>query len=215
MERVEDSIEKNYIKYLRDKKVCLVGPAGHIESWDQKDLIESYDVVIRLNKSWPVPEFLQKCSGVRTDILYSAMASHCLPDDILTNMSKFKDNVKFLVCPFARDIPWSNASQRIINSDIPFIRFDSNRYESMMIKLKTNPNTGIAAIIHLLLYPIKELYITGIAFLQGDYVSGYRSHAPKLCSHTPSLQINYFREHCWGDPRISADEVFAAIMEKE
>jgi len=207
-------IEEEYTEYLKGKRVCLVGPAGHIMKIDQKDLIESYDIVARLNKAWPVPEGLQQCSGVRTDILYSAMATHCLPEKNMLWTKEFKKEVKFLVCPFERQPPCPVVMGKVKSHKIPFIQFDPERYSIVMKDLKTNPNSGTGAIIHLLLYPIKELYVTGIAFLQGGYTTGYRNYAPNKGAHTPSKQIEYIRGFIWPDPRITADEVFTNIMEK-
>jgi hypothetical protein len=181
---------------------------------DQQDLIESYDVVVRLNKGWPVPESLQKCSGLRTDILYSAMASHCLPEQIITNTKEFKKKVSFLVCPFSRAIPYPNIIRIVREFDIPFVQFDSEQYKNIQEKLRTNPNTGIATIIHLLLYPIKKVHITGLSFLQRGYVTGYRNHSPSFSNHNPELQINYFRNYYWRDSRVTADKVFTNIMEE-
>ena len=208
-------VEEEYSEYLRGKRVCLVGPSGHIEDLNQRDIIESYDVVVRLNRSWPVPETLQICSGVRTDVLYTCLKVGCRPVKSLVKTREFKENVNFLVFPFPNSLPFSRDITQFNRENrykIPFIFFDSAEYQKMGGIIKTIPNTGTSAIVHLLLQPIKELYITGVSFLQERYVKGYRSHRPITGRHNQLDQINYVREYCWGDSRVTADEVFSNIM---
>jgi len=46
-----------------------------------------------------------------------------------------------------------------------------NRYDNI---LKSRVNTGFMAILDILSYDIKELYIKGFTFFQDGYVSSYR-----------------------------------------
>jgi len=92
---------KNYKEYLKGKRVVIVGPAPSIVGSDQRDLIDSYDVVVRLNRALPVPEHLKKDVGTRTDVLYNCMnpSNECggrIDVDFL-----LKSGVKFLVSPYA------------------------------------------------------------------------------------------------------------------
>ncbi len=58
-----------YANFLKNKKVALVGPAHHLKWTEQHDLIESYNIVVRMNVGFRFPEKLQKDMGERTDIL--------------------------------------------------------------------------------------------------------------------------------------------------
>ncbi len=45
---------------ITGKRVAIVGPAAHIVDIDQKDYIESFDIVVRLNNSLPISEDVRK-----------------------------------------------------------------------------------------------------------------------------------------------------------
>ena len=47
----EETIKK-YYDYLKGKKVVIVGPAPHMRGWRQGELIDSYDVVVRVSKGY-------------------------------------------------------------------------------------------------------------------------------------------------------------------
>jgi len=205
-----------YTEYLRDKRVCLVGPSSHILEVNQRDFIESYDVVVRLNRSWPIPEELNNCSGIRTNVLYNCMHEVCMPIKSLIETREFKDTVDFLVCPFPNYPPFSRNIESFKRNNpecIPFVFFDTQIYKQIEKQMNSRPNTGTAAIVHLLLHPIKELHITGMTFLQ-KYIKGYRDdHKPIHGGvHKPEKQIEYVRNTCWKDPRVTADKVFENIM---
>ena len=48
----------DYKNFLKGKKVCLVGPSATIKNLSQKNKIDSYDVVVRINKALPVHDNL-------------------------------------------------------------------------------------------------------------------------------------------------------------
>ena len=215
-DNISENNEEEYIEYLTGKRVCLVGPSSHIMNLNQRDLIESYDVVVRLNKSWPVPEFLWESSGSRTDVLYTGMQVHCMPNKSLTKTREFKDSVKFLVASHGDKLPYSNDILKFKKNNVynvSFTAFELKKFGEMQRLMGTLPNTGCAALVHLLLYPLKELYITGMDFLRSNYVKGYRGGSkPNALGHNQNLQIKYIQNHCWEDPRITADTVFSEIM---
>ena len=63
-----------YNKLLSNKKVALVGPSSNTLHTKQFDKIESYDLVVRLNKTFDIPFSRQIDIGRRTDILYNSIA---------------------------------------------------------------------------------------------------------------------------------------------
>ena len=52
--------DKNYYNFLSDKRIALVGPSNNTLNTNQGDLIDSYDLVIRLNKTFEIPKNIQK-----------------------------------------------------------------------------------------------------------------------------------------------------------
>ena len=59
--------------YLDNKTVALVGPAESIYGTNKGHVIDKFDIVVRLNKSVPLPENLQADIGTKTDILYNSL----------------------------------------------------------------------------------------------------------------------------------------------
>lgn len=59
--------KKKYAKFLSNKKVVLVGPAWDTKGMGQGKLINSYDVVIRMNNGVFFTNKLKNDLGNRTD----------------------------------------------------------------------------------------------------------------------------------------------------
>ncbi|GAG30323.1 unnamed protein product, partial [marine sediment metagenome] len=49
-------ISKKYSEFLKDKRVCIAGPSPDIEGSGYGDKIDSYDIVVRINKGYLLPE---------------------------------------------------------------------------------------------------------------------------------------------------------------
>jgi len=206
-------MQKKFTEYVRDKRVIIVGPASYLVGKCMGELIDSYDIVVRLNKSIPLPDELKKDVGTRTDILYN-----CLHPDSVGEISyqRFKE-VDFLVCPyppktaFLMDII---RFKRQNNGKIPFRHIDLEYYNQVESKMGTRPNTGTCAILDLLRFPIKELYITGITFFKGGYCKQYNDldekeliHSIQTSSeHDIPKQVNYMKDILLSEPRIKLDK---------
>ena len=65
--------KEEYSHFLDDKTVALVGPAKSIEGLENGDLIDSCDVVVRLNYAKIKNT---KDSGTRTDVIYYDGSRH-------------------------------------------------------------------------------------------------------------------------------------------
>ena len=101
-------IEKKYNNYLRNKKVIIVGPAGYLNDKKWSSKINNYDVVVRLNKSYPVDKSLHESISTRTDIWYHNMApgdlpssgGHIIPKELESN------GVKWVSTHFPRNLSY-------------------------------------------------------------------------------------------------------------
>ena len=92
---------RKFLEYLKNKRVVIVGPAPTMVDSKQHDIIESYDVVVRLNRALPILEKLKPDIGSRTDILYNCMnpSNECggtIDIELLQ-----RENIKVLVSPYA------------------------------------------------------------------------------------------------------------------
>ena len=66
------SKDPEYYKFLYNKRVAIVGPSINTLNSNQGKNIDSYDIVVRLNKSLPIPKNKVKDIGYKTDILYNS-----------------------------------------------------------------------------------------------------------------------------------------------
>lgn len=184
---------ENFVEYVRDKKVALVGPAKSIEDIKQGNLIDSYDIVCRV-KSFYIQPDKREFYGSRVDVLYTDNneTNDVLPGDIITDkgdkrlitMSEnstalrekiLREKVKFIVSTYPQE-EWF--FHRFISPLAQMSRFTDVRIlpaePYMSIRKETmRPNGGFSAILDLHSLPIKELYVTGIDFYRSLYKENY------------------------------------------
>ena len=70
---------KKFNSYLKNKRVALVGPANYLSEFEMGELINSKDIVVRLNRGMELVAANKKYIGSRTDILYNCLIEH--PDN--------------------------------------------------------------------------------------------------------------------------------------
>ena len=87
----------NLNDFLKNKKVILIGPSESLLKNKNKDFIESFDIVVRVNRGIEPTEKYSEFIGNRTDILYNCMLEN--PDNGgPINVDYFsKKNLKYLV----------------------------------------------------------------------------------------------------------------------
>lgn len=170
-----------YNKLLSNKKVALVGPSSNTLHTKQFDKIESYDLVVRLNKTFDIPFSRQIDIGRRTDILYNSMNTTDFPGqnnfspELIDKLKK--NNLKYIACSYPFTHPFDMDILKFIEinaSEIPYHIIDIVLYRYLISIIKSRPYTGTCAIIDLLSYPIKELYITGVDCYLNKYYGEYR-----------------------------------------
>jgi len=184
---------KEFVEFVRNKKVALVGPAKSIQNIEQGKKIDSFDIVCRVKSFYVQPE-MRKFYGSRVDVLYTDNneTNDVLPGDTLVDdgdkriitMSNesiqlrneiLQNEIKYIVSTypasewfFSRFIQPLSMMANVANIRIlPDEPYMSIRKETM------RPNGGFSAIIDLVNLPIKELYITGIDFYRSLYKDNY------------------------------------------
>ena len=108
---LNDKYNYLYSQYLNDKTVALVGPAKSILNYNYGEIIDNFDLIVRLNKSLPLQEKYKKNVGSRTDILYNSLNTTDFPGEnnidinfLLNNDLKFICSSYPLISPFDYDI---------------------------------------------------------------------------------------------------------------
>lgn len=214
----DNSKQTPYSDYLRGKNVILVGPADHV---DNSEYIDSFDVVVRLNKGLNLVKNTNKY-GYKTHIIYMADTGsyNTLTSEEINNL----DFIKFQF-PDVSD----NELMELIGKDtqneyktIPFsdkIQRCNKKYLDFEKELQSRPFIGTVAIWDLLQYDIKSLYITGITFAKTKYSDDYNGSKQNkniinninngiIGVHNINNMIQWGKENVITDSRVSYDEQF-------
>ncbi len=215
--------DPEFAAFLKGKRIALVGPAPHIAGSKQKDLIDSYDYVARIGKAFYMPEGISEDVGTKIDILYNILNDHdgaraagTLKPEELKNQIKWlcSSNGHFFICKI-RHAKFERKNQ----GQVPFHIIDRQYYKEMQQKVGGWLNSGFLAILDLLYYDIKKLYITGITFFSEKndnyYIPQYRKPNLRVesCYNTVK-QLEVMKEIYKKDKRIVCDEVLKKILEK-
>jgi hypothetical protein len=203
--------------FFKGKRVAIIAPSPSVRETPNGDEIDKYDIIIRVNKNWQYSPDLNKYVGTRTDIVYNCIN----PDPECggsINFDYVKSNLKYI----AISIPILNNQQHrdslfhnnnMVNKYRQFVANNNNRVKYYIVNtnlynmydniLKSRPNTGFMAILDILSYDIKELYIKGFTFFKDGYLSNYRNtvFGKKTDEKSSAVDVNnVMRQH--GDHNI-------------
>ena len=209
--------EQLFYEYVNGKCVALVGPAQSIIGTNNGKTIDKFDIVVRLNKSIPLPSALKDDIGSKTDIIYNSLNTQDFPGQNNLNPALYKKyGVKF-VCssyPYNHNIFKDDILNYVYKYkfELPFKVMDDTKFKQFENLLGTRPYTGSCAIMELLSFPIKYLYITGLDFYQTKYYSEYRhiskeglKHTKNSTIHQAKPQLDYLKHISLMDDRIILD----------
>ena len=232
MDRHNRLMRNKLSSYLKGKRVAIVGPAPSVVGSKQAELINSYDVVVRLNKALPIPKELREDVGTRCDILYNCMNPSEECGGVINISTLKKCKVKYLIGAYPPLDKVGNTKLRIKSDTITFYTKNRSNWKNFcytdkghFLKLWKHmrlPNTGTMAILDLLRFDIKELYITGITFFKGGYIRTYRdydengilTHLKKFNLHKPSKQLDFACKQLTADSRVKMDDTLTKIVRK-
>jgi len=213
----------NFQRLIKGKNIALVGPSKSLLGRDLGAYIDKADLVVRLNKSLPIPEKRTHDIGSRTDILYNSLNTSDYPGENRIDPYFFLQNgVKYLCSPYPLIYPFKNDIMNFMLNNkgaIPFRYIDMGLYQKMENILKTRPYTGTCAILDLLKFDINKLFITGLDFYATSYYSEYRKmdknevrNKRKNNIHDAGPQIELLRNLVLNDTRIVPDSVLETIL---
>ncbi len=224
---------QNYLNFLKDKKVIIVGPAESLLERGDGQFIDSFDVVVRVNRGIEPTLKNSKKLGSRTDILYNCMLEKEDNGGIIDlNLLKYK-KVKFV--SYHSQVSYEGKAEPIkphhldnnkllaMNSFLKTHMIDHNFYNSISFKVNCRPNTGYIAIFDLLFHDVKQLYITGYTFYMDGFMKGYKDHLnnefiTKCYTSKRHIQKNLFeflKKKSKEDNRIKPDPILTKILTLE
>ena len=227
------SYNKNIDTFFKNKRIVLVGPADYV---DNSKLIDSYDIIARINKGYNMKNTGKH--GSRTDIMYHVVNQHpenggpltyskdvpirfCYPILTLSEKSSFKD------IGTLRD--YYSIFQDLENGKLKFKEFsiiNKDKYLSHEETLNSRPNSGLSAILDILSFDIKELYITGFTLFQTNYATSYRNKVDNnkdtgtqalnrmkdAGHHNQDEAKNAYKKYIITDKRVKVDKILLDIL---
>jgi hypothetical protein len=216
--------EKLFSSFVQDKCIALVGPAQSIIGTGKGQIIDKFDLVVRLNKSIPLPQNISNDIGQRTDIIYNSLNTSDFPGQNNLNPKLYKKYGVSYVCssyPFNHRIFHDDILNYVMKYkfELPLKVMNDIKFRNFENLLGTRPYTGTCAIMDLLSYPIKYLYITGLDFYQTKYYSEYRRATKESLKNTKNStihqakpQLDYLKSISLYDNRIILDSFLDNLL---
>tara|TARA_R110001592_G_scaffold323732_1_gene603152 strand:+ start:3785 stop:4465 length:681 start_codon:yes stop_codon:yes gene_type:complete len=179
---------------FQDKKVIIVGPSSYLENKKTGKFIDSFDLVVRINNLHDINNSeLVEDLGLKTDIIYFDGSMDQSRFDRYTTC-----NPKLLKCTypesewFFEDRCKTNVTglKNFFNIDVVNNIMYQNLKCSLDENFKVRPNSGLIAIVDLLKFPIKELYVTGIDFYRNSYSSYHPDYGGKSLEYVKQVFKN-------------------------
>jgi len=145
---------------VNKSRVLIVGPSPHLEGMGLGNLIDSYDIIVRMNQGYKLMKELPNDYGSRVDMLF------------LNGWSSRNVTDKYLKSEYG--IPAKNIykKHRQLKSVI------GKKYK---VPYNTNSNLGIIAVFNLLDMGYSDISLTGYSFYQTN-----TKYSDKYISENPS-----------------------------
>lgn len=212
--------DKYYNNFVKNKRIAIVGPSNNTKDTNQGTYIDSFDLVVRLNKTFDIPKKLQNDIGSKISILYNSMNTTDHPGENNINHTRIrsllKNGIKYISSPYPLIYPYDtdiSNFMRLNKNFLPFHIININLYKILVSNINTRPYTGTSAIFDLLSFDIKELYITGIDCYINKYYKEYRNikktylkHLRNNTIHNSYRQLLFLKQLSLNDNRIKLDE---------
>ena len=176
---------------LQNQRVVLVGPSP-IQK--QAEIIDSYSVVARIKRGFPVPISTQPDYGQKTDLWYTNLkpSQNDLSPSALQHLLTGSTDICYPYPTSSADKLKQAGLDPALSTNFQTFRHicsktelegkitlhttvSINRFLMIQKWMGTRPTTGMLAILDLLQHPIKELYLTGFTFRQGMTRQHYKS----------------------------------------
>jgi hypothetical protein len=203
------TIIPNIKHIIEGKRIALVCPGTSLLNLGEGSLIDSYDIVVRINQKFKLSHDKEKDYGSKGDILIGSFNN--------INIKECENNYNYIksfkhivgVMPSYNYQPKINFFNKMKKDGLNCTRLNDRYIYKVFKEVGTVVNSGLMGIIFLMNYNIKELYVTGLTFYNmgnfGDIyhneyknsvekfgqVSDKNSHDHKIHKQLP--QIEYFK----------------------
>ena len=233
--RSKGKYDTQYNDLLKDKRVIIVGPSPSLVGSGKGKEIDDYDIVIRINKGFPIEEGMESDLGSRTDIHYHCLHTHPACGGKIF-YEEMKDKNVLVSCPYPKYVGPFHGDVTSFESEnkkwnLPFHCTDTDYYIGVAKMLGTRPNAGTMTIMDLLCYDLKELHITGFTWFRDGWRKTYKDHCELFGeeegkrkrekelsgefggNHLQKPQEDLVREIYLNDDRVFIDDIMKQILE--
>lgn len=221
--------DNKLVEILTGKRIVIVAPSPSLMGKNNGELIDSYDVVVRVGNLIPIEKKIQSDYGKKTDILINSFNEFEI--NIALENIEFLKSLKYIICSMVstnfkkqHDIFFNT----LRNEGILCHNVDDMYLWKLFKEIGTICNVGFSGLNVLLNYDIVELYVTGFTFYNmGKFGKVYRDdyydiippgnlkknqnktvnyNDARFDIHDIQSQIRYFKKILKIDNRIKIDD---------
>ncbi|MGV0923052.1 glycosyltransferase family 29 protein [Empedobacter tilapiae] len=197
--------------WFKGKRVAIVGGADSVFNEKFGEYIDSFDVVVRINKGVEVIEQQKEYVGTKTDVLFHAFYERVNDkgSSPITPLLWKKNSVRTII--FSHNFDCSDYSKRNFTDilfktkgSLKFSQVKKYLYDKNMKGIAPySPTTGFIAINTIFNCLPKEIYITGITFFKTPHQKDYRNTPYKSweklfkngsSKHNPEAEYEYVKK---------------------
>ena len=207
----------DYYHLLKDKRVALVGKAGYLDNFEFGDLIDNYDLIIRVNHYTLIKPEMSSKIGHRTDIIYSSLQL----EDLELLSSELTQDLQLFVGNSANSSRRKHFERTPFNCKTALINPQTLEQSKILFPQGDGALMGTLAIMDLLNSEAQEIFLSGFDFYQTDSPMHNQQYEPELWkkyggggpfTHHPQEQFQWFLT--LRDERIKTDPHMTQLRRK-
>lgn len=182
------------LNFFIGKTVAIVGPADSALEIKNGSYIDTFDIVIRINKGIEIADRYPEFLGTKTDILVHGLSQNTC-GKIDKKLWK-KKGVIYTIYPENYDCSLNfSALMQYFTQDKVYLKIQQpskKYYSTFRDKLGNSfPNSGFSSIYYVLNSKPKKVFITGFTFYKTPYVNEYASSVGNENILDEILRTNY------------------------
>ena len=152
---------------LKNKKVILVGPCESLKDKNKGKYIDSFDIIVRIKKGYPILESRIKDIGSKTHLLYSNLRMDNNTNNLeKVHINKINNNNILLVYPQPLIKPYLQR-YKFLKKKYPkqliILNKQHENYMNFKKKCNAEPTIMTFAIMHILQFDIISLTCIGFS----------------------------------------------------
>ena len=181
------------VQKFKNKRVAVIGPADSAYARENRQYIDEFDYVIRINKAaqtWT--EEKSKYIGEKTDVLYHSFFENNKSGGGKLDLDLFKKlGINYLINPRTNFQAYRRTFNfyRKYQKEFPVYHLPNSYYNKMIIPFgNLRPTVGFTALYSVLNSGCNTVFITGFTFFKTPYADGYRDNLKEMEKNIEHIQ---------------------------